>query len=325
MIDAFVAEGSPVRVAAPAKLNIWLRILAREEGGHHQIETYFLRTSFHDVVELFPAREVSLEVVGEAPCAAEENLAVRAARAYLAKGGAKGGAGGAKAGVHIRLTKRIPPGSGLGGASSDAAATLLGLMRLGRMAGRAGPEAELLAMGATLGSDVPFFLSEARAALAWGRGDRLFTLTGPPPGPAIVLLPSIHVSTAAAYLELARERRRGLDGGTTAVPARPAGPVRLHEAVLSDWRALADRRANDFEPVIFRLHPSLGELAARLSASGALLSGMTGSGAALFAIYASVDDRDRAAATLEGVDARVVRTWAAADPRHDGTEAPPPS
>src|SRR5207244_1673946 len=172
-----------------AKLNLLLRILAREApAGYHQIETAFALLELAD--ELMVTRTasgVALTVQGPDLGPPEQNLAVRAARAVLEATGHKFGGG-------LRRPKRIPVRSGLGGGSGDAAAALHAVNTL---AGTAVPRHELLHVATRLGADVAFFASGAPAALAWGRGERLFRLPAPPAAPALVALtlPPIAVAT----------------------------------------------------------------------------------------------------------------------------------
>src|SRR5881394_17152 len=179
-----------VRVAAHAKVNLFLRILARESSGFHQIETAFALLELAD--ELVVRRTtsgVTLEVDGPDLGPADENLAVRAARMVL-------DATGNQFGVAITLTKRIPVRAGLGGGSSDGAAALHAVNAL---AGNPVPRHELLHFAAKLGADVTFFAGGASLALAWGRGERQFRLLAPPPLPALIALPPAQVATPDAY------------------------------------------------------------------------------------------------------------------------------
>ena len=156
-----------VQLAAHAKVNLFLRILARESNGYHQIETAFALIDLADELEAVrTAAGVTIEVDGADIGPPEENLAVRGARAVLE-------ATGQKFGVALRLTKRIPVKAGLGGGSSDAAAALHAVNAL---AGNPVPRHEVLHLAAKLGADVAFFASGAPFALAWGRGERLFRL-----------------------------------------------------------------------------------------------------------------------------------------------------
>jgi 4-diphosphocytidyl-2-C-methyl-D-erythritol kinase len=179
-----------VRLPAHAKLNLFLRVLARESDGYHGLETLFCLVDMADELraERREGRGVTIDVHGSDLGPSVDNLAVRAAAAVL-------GATGEKFAVHLTLTKRIPVRAGLGGGSSDAAAALVAVNRL---AGNAVPRHELLQFAAKLGSDVPFFLTAAPLALAWAHGDRLLRLPPLPPAPALVLTPSISVPTAEA-------------------------------------------------------------------------------------------------------------------------------
>jgi len=187
-----VAAPDRVRVAAHAKLNLFLRILAREQSGYHQIETAFALLDLADelTVSRAPAG-VTLAVQGATADLGppEENLAVRAAHAVLE-------ASGRRFGVAIELVKRIPVRAGLGGGSSDAAAALLAVNALG---GDAVPRPELLHLATRLGADVAFLASGAPAAVAWGRGERLFRFAPPPAAPALVAVPPMDVATPDAY------------------------------------------------------------------------------------------------------------------------------
>src|SRR6266540_2828378 len=181
---------SAVRIAAHAKINLFLRILARDGSGYHQIETAFALLDLADDLEVRRLDSgVALEVEGPDLGPVADNLAVRAARAVLE-------ATGNKFGVALRLNKRIPVRAGLGGGSSDAAAALHAVNAL---TGNALPRAELLHFAARLGADVPFFASGAPLTLAWGRGERLLRLPAPPAAPALVAVPAITVATPDAY------------------------------------------------------------------------------------------------------------------------------
>ena len=169
-----------LRISCHAKVNLFLRILARDADGFHSLETLFCLLSLADdlVVERRDGRDVTLDA-GEADLGPEqENLAVRAAQAVL-------DATGRRFGVHLTLTKRIPARAGLGGGSSDAAGALTAVNAL---AGNAIPRHELLQMAARLGSDVPFFMSGGAFALGWGHGERLMRLPSPPLASALLLL-----------------------------------------------------------------------------------------------------------------------------------------
>jgi 4-diphosphocytidyl-2-C-methyl-D-erythritol kinase len=270
-----------IRVPAPAKVNLTLRILARETSGYHQLETVFLALELCDVVTVAPGgRGIRLRVEGPDLGPVEENLAYRAAAGFLETAGGTGG-------VEICLRKRIPAGSGLGGGSSDAAATLRALSSL--FPGRV-DASRLQTLAGTLGADVPFFLANTPMALAWGRGERLFPLPPLPPAEVLVAVPPVAVRTPEAYRLLARAR-----GGRTG-PVTPA----VHTlAALGSWDAMAKAAWNDFESVIFREIPELARLKDGLAESGSLLSLLSGSGSALFAVFAEPETAVSALPLLE--------------------------
>ncbi len=263
-----------LKVHAPAKINLFLRILAQERSGFHQLETLFVTLEFGDTITLRRARSgISLEADGPPVAPPGENLVYRAAKAFLA-------ASGIEEGVHIRLEKRIPVAAGLGGGSSDAGATLRGLQSL--FPGALGEEA-LVALAGGLGSDVPLFLSPSSLTLAWGRGDRLLPLPALPPAPVLLALPDLAVGTAEAYRRLAGERDEGSE--------RPSGA--LHSlGAFSGWEGIWSLARNDFERSVFRAHPFLSRIRGALQESGAMVALLSGSGAALFGLY-----RDEDAAT----------------------------
>lgn len=272
-----------VRVRAPAKVNLSLSILARETTGYHQIETLFCALELADTLILRAVPQgLSLEVEGAELGPPQENLVHRAASAFYQ-------AAGLAPAVHIRLEKRIPIGAGLGGGSSDAAATLRGLNRLH---GHPLDHETLLRLAASLGSDVPFFLAGSPLALAWGRGERLLALPPLPPAPTLVAMPDFSIRTADAYHALAQHR---------AASATPVGPRLLRLDDLCTWEAIAANAANDFEPVIFARYPELAAIRESLAESRPRLALLAGSGAALFAIF---HDEDQAAAAARALRAR---------------------
>ncbi len=299
---------SGAREPARAKVNLRLRVLAPDDEDFHSLETILLRIDLHDEVELEPGGAgVELEVVGEAAegvPAGRENLCWRAVEAF------RRAAPREPAGWRIRLRKRIPPGSGLGGGSADAAAVLRLLNRQARRPLAAG---SLLRLAGELGSDVPFALLDVPAALAWERGRRLLPLSAPAPRPGLIVLPPFRVSTAEAYgwVRAARAGGRAPRAGASVLP----GPSRLAE-----WASLARIAANDFEEHVFGRHPELAACRLALDGggraegvgaegAGALVARMTGSGSALFAVYADVASRARAARAVEAAGFGADEGW----------------
>lgn len=263
-------------VPCHAKLNLFLRVLAREADGYHGIETLFCLIDLADrlVAERRDERGVTIDVAGADVGPPEENLAVRAAHLVL-------DATGRRFGVHLRLEKRIRVRAGLGGGSSDAAGALA---LVNRLAGDAVPRHELLQFAARLGSDVPFFFSAAPLALAWGRGERLLRLAPLPAAPALLLSPPVAVSTAEAY-GWVDEARQG---------AGRRGAVALDLDALAGWGDIGRMAGNDFESPVFARHPPVRAAFEALVGTRPLVCRMSGSGATLFAVYRSVRDRDDA-------------------------------
>jgi len=289
-----------VRVAAHAKVNLFLRILAPERSGFHQIETAFALLEIADeLVVRRTARGVSLTVHGPDLGPVAENLAVRAAQVVLE-------ATGHTFGVDIELTKRIPVRAGLGGGSTDAAATLHAVNQL---ADGAVPQAELLQFATRLGADVAFFASGAPLALAWGRGERLFRLAPLPALPTLIALPhKVAIATPDAY--------RWWDELHPDPPAR--GPVVLDAPALASWGSTGRLGGNDFESVIFAKHPPLRSVFERLASTHPYWVRMCGSGSAVAAVYATERLRDDAAMMIgerqQSLMKTMTRALAAAPP-----------
>jgi 4-diphosphocytidyl-2-C-methyl-D-erythritol kinase len=265
-----------IRIRAHAKLNLFLRVLARESDGFHGLETLFCLVDLADelVAERREGSEVTIEVEGADVGPPAENLAVRSALAVL-------GATRERFGIHLTLSKRIPTRAGLGGGSSDAAAALIAVNRL---AGDAIPRHELLQLAAKLGSDVPFFLSGAPLALAWAHGERLLRLPPLPPAPALLLTPPVPVSTPQAY--------GWVDEARQSVGRR--GAVVLDLDALSTWGDIGRMAGNDFESAVFGRHPAVRAAFEALVGTRPLVCRMSGSGSAIFAIYRSERDREDA-------------------------------
>jgi len=276
---------------ARAKVNLDLRILAREASGYHQIETVLQRLELADRVglELRTDGEVRLEVKGVPPGElgpADANLAVRAARCFQE---ALAGEGERFPGVSILLEKRIPHGAGLGGGSADAAAVLLGLDRL--LAARMG-RTRLLHLGAALGADVPFLATGVPCALAWGRGDRILPLPPLPVRTILLAVPSPGVSTPWAYGILASHREAGMS---------TCGPIVRGELGPGGWSRIAADARNEFEDALFPHRPDLARVKSELLGVGARVALLSGSGSALFGVFDEPSLAEEAEEALRGV------------------------
>jgi 4-diphosphocytidyl-2-C-methyl-D-erythritol kinase len=277
------------RVLAHAKINLFLRILARESSGFHQIETAFTLLELAD--ELVVRRTdsgVTLEVDGPDLGPSDENLAVRAARMVL-------DATGNRFGVAIKLIMRFPVRAGLGGGSSDGAAALHAVNML---AENAVPRHELHHFAAKLGADAAFFSSGAALALAWGRGERQFRMPAPPSLPALVAVPQIQVATPEAYAWWDEQNRS----------PSPRGPVTLDADALSTWGSIGRLGGNDFETVVFAKHPQLRSLYERIAGTGPVWVRLCGSGSAVAAVYKKERERDDAMQRIGEKQQRLIKT-----------------
>ncbi len=276
--------------AAPAKVNLFLRVLAREESGYHALETLFCALSMADTVRVQRgAPGIRLHVEGSVDTGPpERNLCVRAAERFHA-------AIGASPAIDIHLAKRIPSAAGMGGGSSDGAAALRALNALH---GEPLDDAALLRMAIELGSDVPFFVCGSALALAWSRGERLLALPPLPPRPVIVAHPGVAMPTAEAFRRIAARR-----GGGYAPDARS-----LPLDALREWDAVEALAENDFEAVVAEEIPFIGLAKSALRQGGAGIAMMAGSGSSVFGVFDSVDARDQ---TLERMRGLRMRVWAA--------------
>lgn len=273
-----------LRLRAPAKVNLTLRILERRPTGFHELETLFQAIDLCDELEVRSTAGdgVALEVIGADVGPAADNLVVRAAEAFLAEAGLR-------AGVEIVLTKRIPAGAGMGGGSSDAGATLRALNRI--WPGSVEPD-RLRAIAAELGSDVPFFTQPHGLVTGRGRGEQLEPLQALPPAFLVVGLPPVHVATGPAYGSLARARAES-EGGVP--PALfPGG-----RSIPDDWAGVAAVAVNDFEPVVTEAYPAVARALAAIHRTEPTFALLSGSGAAVFGAFSDAADATRARQSAE--------------------------
>jgi 4-diphosphocytidyl-2-C-methyl-D-erythritol kinase len=257
-----------VRVPAYAKVNLRLEVLGRRADGYHELRTIFQAISLHDVLALETMREpgIDLRIAGNSELAGEpgkDNLVYRAIEEL-------GREIDFRQGVRAVLTKRIPVGRGLGGGSSDAAAALLGLLRLA--AKRVEP-ARLLEIASGLGADVPFFLQGGRA-FGIGRGDEIYPLPDVPRRALLVISPhEIAVPTKDAYQWLSEELTNKED------------PTKLMRFCALCWSPQRGALSNDFEAAVFPRYPRLAAIKRELLQQGAAEASLAGSGSAVFGVY----------------------------------------
>lgn len=267
------------RVVAPAKVNLRLRILARQASGFHSLETIFCAVSLADTLRIRRSSQPGIRLVVEGDIEMgplERNLAVRAAERFYREMGRSPA-------IRIELAKRIPAAAGLGGGSSDAAATLRALNMLHD--NPFSPPA-LLEMGSELGSDVPFFLCGSPLALAWGRGERLLALAPLPARSVLIVHPGLGMRTADAFRRIAE--------GRTEDHRSPA--FVMDRESLAEWDSIAHLAENNFEPVARELVPRFSEIRRGLIERGAEIAMLAGSGSCAFGVFASRERRDAASA-----------------------------
>lgn len=289
-------SSAAARVTAHAKINLGLRILAREAGGFHSLETVFARIALGDAVTVrvdVPGR--SLDCSGGDVGPVERNLAWRAAVAFAE-------CIGWPAGFAIEIEKHVPVGGGLGGGSADAGAVLRALAAL---APRAPTTDELLRIAMPLGSDVPFLTTDAPLALAWGRGERMLALPPLPERHVALVCPGFAVSTADAYAWLAASRG-----------AWSPEPRLLGAAALASWEALAPYVTNDFEEPVGRHHPELAAILHEVRRCGARVARMSGSGSTVFGVFDALPDVPALERRLAGATVVSTRTLKQLEPPH---------
>jgi 4-diphosphocytidyl-2-C-methyl-D-erythritol kinase len=180
-----------MQVLAPAKINLWLRILGQRSDGFHEIETLVAPISLYDEIKILtPGEKQAIEFRCDDPSVPKEddNLVVRAAKMFLEKTSVRRA-------ISIELKKKIPHGAGLGGGSSDAASTLLALNEL---FDTKLPRGALAKMAQMIGSDVPFFIFQS-AAVCKGRGEMVSPTTLGEPLPLLLLKPEFSMATQSAY------------------------------------------------------------------------------------------------------------------------------
>jgi 4-diphosphocytidyl-2-C-methyl-D-erythritol kinase len=261
-----------VRVEAPAKVNLLLRILARETSGYHTLESLFVKLALHDVVTVHTDTTTrSLTCEGPAMPAGglgapEQNLAWRAAVRFAE-------VANWPTGFAITIDKQIPVGGGLGGGSADAAGVLRALNAIAPVP--LAP-AVLLALAGELGSDVPFLASDAVLAWTWGRGDRLLALPALPPMTVQLVTFQTGVNTAAAYAALAASRATATSraaGAAAAGGSVGAGAYAYPADAFANWRSIGALATNDFEGVVPSLHEGVAAWLPMVHAAAARLRG----------------------------------------------------
>ena len=256
-----------------AKINLTLRVGARRGDGYHDVRTLMQSIAVSDSLA-FTARRGPFALAARSPGVPDgpENIVWRAAASLWRAAGRPGD----PRDVHIRLEKKIPPAAGLGGGSADAAAALAGLNAIW---GLRRSRQDLAQVAAEVGSDVPFFL-QGGTALAAGRGEEIYPVDDIARLGVVVIKPSFGVSTAEAYGWLDEDR-------DAASPDASWAP----HAVDVGWAAGPIVLINDLEAPVARRHPAIREMVDACRRHGALGAAMTGSGSAVYGLFAEAAAR----------------------------------
>ncbi len=265
---------------APAKLNISLMVFGKRPDGYHHIRSIMVPVSLYDEVTVEES-DAGIRITADDPDVPTDvaNTCHLAATLFMAWAGEPKG-------VRIRIRKRIPAKAGLGGGSSDAAATLKGLIAL---TGRIPPWEALREMAVRVGADVPFFTLGA-PAMAEGIGECLTPVEWRVPFHALIVKPPFGLSTREGYARL----RRGTGG-------RPAD---VEIPAFRGWEDLVPAVSNDFEAAWEDARPEIGAIKKELLSAGAKAAGLSGSGSAIFGLFGSAEAARGARGMLSREDGR---------------------
>jgi 4-diphosphocytidyl-2-C-methyl-D-erythritol kinase len=267
-----------VRLLAPAKINLALAVTGKRDDGYHALRSVFATIDLADRVRVAPHRRLEVRIAPDVGAAHGDDLASRAVRAMASATGRE-----PTAFVHIR--KRVPVAAGLGGGSSDAGAVLRALATIWERG-----DIDLVALAATIGSDVPFFAAGARVAFVSGRGERVERLPEPAAIHLVVVRPQARLSTRDVFAELRADDRGAAAAVDVLRDAFARGVVTA--------RLLRDNVRNDLLGPAARLCPAIADARSRAAERGIALA-LSGSGPTLFAV---ADDRRDALRT-----ARILR------------------
>ena len=279
-----------VRVGAPAKVNLILRVLDRRPDGYHNVWSLMQTIALEDElrIRLLPDSTAVHLTTNDASLPTDErNLIVRAASLLLERARVS-------IGLDIELSKRIPVGAGLGGGSSDAAATIVGLNHLLRLGWSTD---EMATLGQRLGSDVPFFFF-APSAIVRGRGQELNAVRLIGERWVVLIQPGFPIETKWAYERLASTR-----------PCVQPLSETLHRVSVKEelpWEEVIPLMENDFEQALASTHGVLSEIKQHLLSQGAEAALLSGSGSTVFGLFRTETDAIRARLSFAGADGRWV-------------------
>jgi len=271
------------RFNSPAKVNLFLKVLSKREDGYHEILSLMQPVSLFDLIDISvdDGDSISVHVLNNSAAALSvpdgpQNLAYKAAELFLK-------AANIKRAVEIDIEKRIPVGAGLGGGSSNAATVL---MALNSALGICMDFDGLMAISASIGSDVPFFLLKG-SALVSGRGEKLERISLPLYD-YVLVNPGFEVSARWAYdnLDLTKKDEDNM--------------LMYSKSALTDIRRIGDLFSNDLEPAVLERYPQILDIKKELEETGAAGALMSGSGPTVFAVYGGPESAKEALKTIEG-------------------------
>ncbi|MBI3356610.1 MAG: 4-(cytidine 5'-diphospho)-2-C-methyl-D-erythritol kinase [Nitrospirae bacterium] len=275
--------GSSITVLAPAKINLILRILDRRPDGFHNLWSLMQTVGLEDEVVIRLSQDhstIRLQCDSLSLSTDHTNLVHRAAAAVLHHSERK-------VGLDIMLTKRIPVGAGLGGGSSDAAATIIGLNRLLNLGWSA---MDMAQVAQVLGSDIPFFFFAPSATVA-GRGEHVSSIQIAGNRWVVLVNPGFPVETKWAYQQLSASRAE-------VQPLSHSHAALGRERHLS-WKQILEVAENDFEVPVFKAHPGLQEIKRALLDQGAEAALLSGSGATVFGVFRNEVEAQQARARVQ--------------------------
>ncbi|WP_287373218.1 4-(cytidine 5'-diphospho)-2-C-methyl-D-erythritol kinase [Prosthecochloris sp.] len=263
-----------ISVKAFAKINLGLLITGKRPDGYHMLETVFAPVNWYDELTFTSADELSMTCSNLDLPSDDNNLCLKAASALRDYAEMTKGA-------TIRLTKNIPFGAGLGGGSSDAAATLRVLNVLW---GIHAPSDDLHALAVKLGADVPYFLESSGLVFASGIGEQLQDLERSLPFHIVTVFPEEHISTVWAYKNFYPKFERKV----------PDLKEMVFELCENKDLTVLPTFENDFEAVVFDYYPSVRQAKEKLLEEGALFASLSGSGSAVFGLFDRQDAAEKA-------------------------------
>ncbi len=312
--SSLIPHPSSLSLNAPAKINWFLNVLGLRDDGFHEIRSLMQKISLYDMLTFSPSNDLTLQSDTSIPV--EQNLVYKAALLLKSTCGIDKGA-------LITLNKNIPAGAGLGGGSSDAASTLLGLNKLWSLNLSTG---HLCNIAEQLGSDVPFFLYGPIAS-SHGRGEKITPCKIKKTTNLLIVKPPFPVSTAWVYREYKnRIQNTGYRRQNTEVRSQDTVDFQTYEKLTkkdneadnidyfirliekAEFGDLADILTNDLESVTIKSFPVISEIKNRLKEQGAIFSLMSGSGPAVFGIFHSAEEAEKASKAFKDYWTMAVQT-----------------